>query len=72
MTELMEKALAEISKLSANEQDALAALILEEIESERIWNKLFAESEDLLSELADEALAEHRAGKTKPLSLDEL
>ena len=72
MTELMEKALAEISKLPANEQDALAAIILEEIESERIWNKLFAESEDLLSQLADEALAEHRAGKTKPLNLDEL
>jgi hypothetical protein len=72
MTELMEKALVEINKLTETEQNALAALILEEIESERLWTQLFAESEDLLSQLADEALAEHRAGKTKPLNLDEL
>jgi hypothetical protein len=72
VTQLMEKALVEISKLSQDEQDALAALILEEIASERLWAKSFAESEDLLSQLADEALAEHRAGKTKPLNLDEL
>jgi hypothetical protein len=69
MTQLMEKALAEISKLSQDEQDALAALILEEIASERRWAKSFAESEDLLSQLADEALAEHRTGKTKRLTV---
>lgn len=69
MTEMMEKALAEISKLPEAEQDALAALILEEIESERRWTKLFAKSEDLLTQLADEALAEHREGKTKSLNL---
>lgn len=31
-----------------------------------------SETDDLLSELADEALKEHRAGKTKALDLDEL
>ena len=56
MTQLMEKALAEIRKLPEKEQDTLAAWILEELESERKWNKLFAESEDLLAQLADEAL----------------
>lgn len=72
MTQLMEKALAEIRKLPEEEQEAFAAWILEELESERKWNKLFAKSEDLLAQLADEALEEHRAGKTKKLDLDKL
>ena len=67
MTNLMEKALAEISKLSEKEQDALAAWILEELASERRWAKAFAATEDSLAALADEALNEHRAGKTQPL-----
>jgi hypothetical protein len=33
---------------------------------------LFSRSPDLLSKLADEALAEHRAGKTKPLDPETL
>ncbi|MBE7511455.1 MAG: hypothetical protein HS103_01385 [Anaerolineales bacterium] len=66
MTDLMERALAEINKLPAQEQDVLAAWILEELASERRWMDAFATSQDLLAELADEALAEHRAGKTQP------
>lgn len=63
MTHLMEKALAEIRKLPEEEQDTFAAWILEELESERKWSKLFAESEDLLTQLADEALEEHHTKK---------
>lgn len=65
MTDLMERALLEIKKLTVQEQDALATWILQEIESERRWIDTFAASEDLLAELADEALAEHQAGKTR-------
>lgn len=72
MTQLMEKALSEIRKLPEEEQDALAAWILEELEAERKWNASLSQSEDLLVQLADEALKEHRAGKTKALDLDEL
>jgi hypothetical protein len=72
MTDLMEQALAEIGKLPAQAQNALAAWILEELASERRWTDAFAESQDLLAELADEALAEHRAGKTQPLDPDTL
>ena len=50
-----------------SEQDALAALVLEELASEERWSASFAESQDLLASLADEALAEHAAGQTKPL-----
>jgi len=72
MTDLMERALAEINKLPAQEQDALAAWILEELASERRWMDAFAASQDVLAELADEALAEHRAGKTLHLDPDTL
>jgi hypothetical protein len=47
MTKLLEKAFNEASKLSEVEQNALAKWVLEELESERKWDKLFAESEDI-------------------------
>ncbi len=72
MTELLEKAFAEARKLTRREQDALAALILEELASEERWQKAFAASPDLLARLADEALAEHRAGQTQELDPDKL
>jgi len=72
MTKLLEKAFAEISKLPKQEQDALAAWILEELASEQRWEKAFGESRDQLAKLADEALAEHRKGRTQPLDPDKL
>lgn len=72
MSDLMVKAIEEIHKLPEQEQDAIAAWILEELNSERKWTELFAASQDLLSEMADEALAEHRAGKTLPLDPEQL
>ena len=72
MVKLMEKALAEINKLPADEQESLAAWILEELASERQWDEAFAHSQDLLAQMANEALAEHRAGKTLPFDPDAL
>lgn len=72
MTQLLEQAFTQASQLSSDEQDTLAALILREIETEQRWESSFANSQDALSELADEALAEHRAGRTKRLNVDEL
>ena len=67
MTQLLEKALREVAKLPPSEQDAVAAILLEELASEKKWSELFAESQELLTQLADEALAEDRAGKTRLL-----
>jgi len=67
MTQLLEKALNEVAKLPPSDQDALAAILLEELASEKKWSELFAQSQDLLAKLAEEALAEHRAGKSMPL-----
>jgi hypothetical protein len=63
----LELAISEIEKLPPEEQNQFAAWILEELHSERRWSKLFAGSSDVLSELADEALAEHKSKKTKKL-----
>jgi hypothetical protein len=62
MTKLLQKAFDEASKLPEGEQDALGRILLEELASERRWEDLFAGSHDLLGDLADQALAEHRAG----------
>ena len=67
MTQLLDKALSEVAKLPASEQDAVAALVLEELASETRWSLSFAESQDVLATLAEEGLAEHAAGRTKPL-----
>jgi hypothetical protein len=72
MTQLLEQAFTQASQLSSAEQDTIAALILKEIEAEQRWETSFANSQSALSELADEALAEHRAGRTKRLNVDEL
>jgi hypothetical protein len=42
-------------------------MILEELEDEARWNQAFAKSQDLLAKLAEAALAEYEAGKTKEL-----
>lgn len=67
MTTVLETALAEVAKLPPEEQDALATLLLDEIKSEQRWSNTLAQSQASLKSLAAEALAEHRAGKTKPL-----
>lgn len=72
MVALMDEALKQIRQLPEEEQTALAAWILEELASEKRWAEAFASSPDTLERLADEALREHRSGKTRALIPDEL
>ena len=65
MTELLERAIAQLKTRSFDEQNAIAAMILEELEDEQRWDDSFARSPDLLAKLAAEAMAEHHAGKTQ-------
>ena len=67
MTKLLEKAMQEVAKLPPSEQDAVAAILLEELTSEQRWADSFAKSQDQLAKLAQEALSEYNAGRTKPL-----
>jgi len=50
----------------------LAKWVLDELHSERAWAQAFAESEDVLEKLADEAITEKRKGKTTVLDPDRL
>jgi hypothetical protein len=72
MTQLLQNAFDEASRLPETDQNALAKWLLEEIHSERKWAKSFAESEEVLERLADKAQEEKRVGKTTPLDLDRL
>ncbi len=72
MTKLLEKAFKKASKLPYVEQNAFAKWVLEELESDKKWEEVFAESEDILDKLADEAVDMHRRGETKTLNTKEL
>ncbi len=62
MTDLLKKAFDAASRLPESEQDAVAEWLLAELASEEKWEARFAESQDALSLLAQEALDEHRRG----------
>jgi hypothetical protein len=72
MTKLLEEAFKKASELPETEQDTLARWLLEELESEREWDRMFAESQDVLDRLADEALDAHKKGKTQPMDFERL
>ena len=72
MTQQLEKAISEIKKLPDEDQDAIAAVIMAELQSERRWDTAFDRSHEELSRLAEEALEEYRAGKAEPLDPDKL
>jgi hypothetical protein len=63
MTEELKKAINKVEKLPDEKQNYIAELILDEIK----WDYTFQSSLDKLSTLAEEALLEYKAGKTKPL-----
>ena len=72
MSNLLEEVFAKLQQLPEADQDSIAAWLLEELESERRWEGLLANSADALGHLADETLAEHFRGDTKELDPDEL
>jgi hypothetical protein len=67
MTELLKEAVARLLALPDEDQNAIAARIIAEIEDELRWQKCFAERPDVLKQLAEEALEEFRRGETKDL-----
>lgn len=66
MTQLLEQAFEQAKQLSVERQDELAQQIIQALADER-WDNLFADprSERLLEQLADDAIAEFKAGKHK-------
>ncbi len=71
MTELLKEAMRRVSELPDEQQDAVAALVLAELESEGRWDDAFAGSQDLLESLASEATLLDKKGETTTLNFDE-
>jgi hypothetical protein len=71
MNKLLEHAVAELSRLPDDKQEAVASLIMEELAAERGWDERFAGSENKLAELARQAKSRHAAGDTTPLAFPE-
>lgn len=67
MTKMLERAISEVKQLPESNQDAIAQLILEEIEDERKWDAAFSnpKSELLLEKLLAEAETEDGLGLTQ-------
>ena len=67
MSDLLDKAVARAKHLPADQQDALAALIMEEIKDEKRWDEAFASAPDVLERLAARAEVEDRRGLAEEL-----
>ncbi len=72
MTKALQKAFEAASKLPDRDQEELAAAILEELAADERWEAAFGESQSALKRLADEAVREHRAGRSEALDPDAL
>jgi hypothetical protein len=72
MTQLLEQMIAEVRKLNPEEQDAIAALIMEELDDERQWDKAFAATQPQLAKLAEKVRADIAAGRVRDVGIDEL
>ena len=72
MTKLLEQALRAVAELPEAEQDALAAAILAEVNGDASWDRQFGDSATQLERLADDAITEHRQGRSEPLDPDTL
>jgi hypothetical protein len=72
MTQLLEQAFVEARKLPAPEQDAIAALIMEELTDDRRWDDAFARSQEPLVRLAAKVREDIQAGRVKRVEMDEL
>jgi hypothetical protein len=72
MTKLLEKAIQEAKKLPKRRQDAIAALILDEITDEKMWDEAFARSQPQLAKLAKKVRRDIKAGRVTKMGMDQL
>lgn len=68
MTELLQQAIAQIQKLPPEQQDAIAARFLAELQDEQKWENLFsATTENQWDRMAQMVRQEIERGETFPL-----
>jgi DnaJ-domain-containing protein 1 len=71
MTQLLEQAVDALRQLDAPNQDAMAAIILEQLANERHWDEAFARSQEPLFRLAEQVRQDISAGRIRSLGSDE-
>jgi hypothetical protein len=72
MTQLLEQAVARVKELSDEQQNTIAAIILQELEDDLKWEQAFANSQDQLAKWEEKVQADIRAGRVKKMGIDEL
>jgi hypothetical protein len=72
MTQLLQQAIGEIQKLPDADQDAIAALILAELEDDRRWDEQFAQCQPQLAKLAEKVREDVQAGRVQAMDVDKL
>jgi hypothetical protein len=69
MTELLERAIAQLKTLPDNEQDAIAARLLAEMEDEQTWKAQFeATTDDQWNRISEMVRKEIAVGDVTPLA----
>lgn len=69
MTELLERVIAQLKTLSDEEQDAIAARLLAELEDEQVWKAQFeSTTDDQWDRIAEMVRQEIAAGDIAPLA----
>jgi hypothetical protein len=63
MTQLLQQALDVLNRLAPDQQDTIAAIILDELADERRWDESLAKSPNQLARLADKARADIAADR---------
>jgi hypothetical protein len=66
----LEKAISKLQTLPPEKQEFMAEVILEELESDALWDSAFANSQKELKHLAEQALREIEQGDIE--EMDEL
>ena len=72
MTALLEKAMAAVQALTEKDQDAIAAIVLEQLEGDREWDSVLARHPETMTRLVAELDEEKRAGRMRELNADQL
>ena len=69
MTPLLQQAFTTLAALSADEQDAVAAWLMDELAAEDAFDRDITATGDWLVGLATQALAEYRAAPNKAVTI---
>lgn len=66
MNKMLERAIAEVSRLPEDQQETIACLMLEEVEAERAWDERFAKAPGKLANLVEQARQRIAKGEVLP------